>query len=695
MKKKLFILLATLGLSLSSCSGFEDFFNFNPGSRDTTPNNTTKDLDNSFINTIDNQLRYVSLNKSTLTAIPEETFQFKVAISKQNEEPDYSKEWEGIEWASENNEIASISQDGLLTAHGIGTTRIFARVFTSVGAYCTVNVIAKELESISVKNARKTFIVGSEFSPVFTCVAHYIGGYEEVVTPTSIDYSAVNTSLEGTYTVTMSYTFNDVTKDTSYDVKVIDSPTYEAQDLSYTANDLYRERTYGWYCPNTGTVKSLVIPVYFTDSAKYLDEQSVSKATVVNDLRKAFFGEEGADGWNSVKSYYYKVSGGKLNFTGTVSDWYQTTYPTTYIDSQSKINALVNECVSWYFENHPEEDIHTYDSDNNGVFDSLNIIFGRPDYDKDKDTDPNASVYWGKICSQSTPIVDGEDVNPDIKFHMWASFSSLYEDTSHSEVDSHVFCHETGHTFGLEDYYDYGDNDYRPIGGATMMFHNTHQQDPFSTLTLGWSKVIIPETDCMIELEDYQSSRQSILLSPNPESVDSPFDEYILVELYAPNGVNQFDSTYNWQGHHYNKGPQEAGIRLWHVDARLAERIGETYTLTDNVMTTNPSVYAFSNTWGENHGSVMGSDYYDLSLLFEIRNDKDFTYRPTRDDENVMTSDVTLFHGGDVFTMEDYSTQFINGTKLDNGKDLGWKITVETIVTTEGGYKATINLEQL
>ena len=693
MKKKILILLTALGLSLTSCDSLGDFFNFNPTNNGgVTPATSTKDLDNTFINTVDDQLRYVTLNKSTLTMIPDETFQFKVAIYKQDETPNFTREWEGIEWASENNEIASINQDGFLTAHNVGTTRIFCRVFTSVGAYCTIDVIAKELDSISISNARKTYVLGSEFSPVFSCVAHYTGGYEEVVTPTAVDYSAVNTSVEGTYPVNISYTFNDVTKDTSYNVKVIDNPVYEAQSLTYNVNDLYRERTYGWYCPHTGTVKSLVIPVYFTDSASYLDDEGVSKATVLTDLRKAFFGDEGEDGWNSVKSYYYKVSGGTFNLNGTVSEWFEPGHPSSYYTTQSRINELVNECVSWYFDNH-EDDIRTYDSDSNGVFDSLNIIYGRPDFDREKDPE-DLSVYWGKICSQSTPIVDSVGGDPDVKFHMWASFTSLYEDKEHGVIDSHVFCHETGHTFGLEDYYDYGNNDYRPVGGATMMFHNTHQQDPFSTLTLGWSKVIIPETDCVIELEDFQSSHQTILLSPNPESVNSPFEEYILVELYAPNGVNEFDSTYKWKGF-YTNGPTEPGIRLWHVDARLAEKIEETYTLTDNVLSENYSVYAFSNTWGENHGSVMGEDYYDYSLLFELRNDKTITYKPTKTDENVMASDATLFHDGDTFTMSDYASQFVNGSKLDNGKDLGWKISVESIITTEGGYKATINLEQL
>ncbi|MBO4286344.1 MAG: hypothetical protein J5880_03310 [Bacilli bacterium] len=693
MKKQLLILLATCGLALTACDSFFNQFNILP--TDNSQSTGVKDLESTFINSVDGQIRYVTLNKNTLTLIPGETFQIKLDIYKEGETPNFSGDWENVEYGSENNSIASINPDGLLTANGVGTTRVFGKMFSTVGAYCTVNVIAKELESIAVTNARKTYVLDSEFSPIFSCVASFVGGHQEIVTPTSVDYSAVNTAVEGTYTVNVSYTFEDVSKSTSYEVKVIDNPTYEAKDLLYTSNDLYRERTFGWYCPNSGTVKSLTIPVYFTDTDGYLTEEGTTKAKVITDLRKAFYGEEGADGWNSVKTYYNKVSGGKLSFSGTVSDWYEPGYSSAYVNSQERINNLVSECVNWYFTEHKDDDIRAYDSDNNGVFDSLNIIYGCPDQAH------GLSLYWGKISSQSMPIVDRPAGEPDVKFHMWASFAELYQDNMNSEVDSHVYCHETGHTFGLEDYYDYtddeyefGDMDYRPIGGSTMMFHNTHQQDPFSTLTLGWTKVIVPETSCIIELDDYQSSHQVILLSPNPESANSPFDEYILVELYAPNGVNEFDTKHQWRGY-YSAGPAEAGIRLWHVDARIAEQVGETYVLTDDVMTSNPSSYAFSNSWGSNHGSVMGSDYYDNCLLFELRNDKTLTYRPTTDDENVMTSDMTLFHSGDVFTMSDYSSQFIKGTKLNNGKDLGWKISIETIVTTEGGYKATINLEQL
>ena len=688
MKKKFLTILATLALSLSACALF-------PGELTPTPtpgSSQSKDLVNSFISADDNEVRYVSLNKSSLTLIKGDSFAFRIDAYKENEEPDFSHNWMGVEWGSENTNVATIDEDGVMTAAGEGVTRIFGRFFPTIGAYCTINVIPKQLESISVENARKTYILGDTFSPIFTCVATFVGGHKEEVVP-EVDYSSVDIDEEGTYTVNVSYTFGDVTKETSYEVEVVDNPTYEAKSLLYTCNDLYQDREYGWYCPHTGNVKGLVIPINFTDTDAYLGELSeklgfaISKAKVKRDLYTAFYGESGPDGWNSVASYYHKVSGGTLTITGTVSDWFEAGVSSADIDTEDKIDDLVKEAVEWYFERNPSENINDYDSDHNGVFDSLNIIYGCPDEAHD------IPLYWGKISSQSVPIVPSKDGSPAVKYHMWASYEDLYRDTNHSEVDSHVYTHETGHTFGLEDYYDYGENDIRPMAGGTMMFHNTHQQDPFSTLVLGWSEVIVPETACVIELEDFQTSHQMILLSPRPETVNSPFDEYILVELYAPNGVNEFDSKYPWRGF-YSQGAQEPGIRIWHVNAILAERLDESaYGFTTNPLTEGFSKLALSNTWGENHGSILGPDYYNYSLLFEIRNDTSITYTPTTDDEHCMFSDETLFHPGDTFNTSTYRSQFVHGPLLDNEKEFNWSVIVESIVEADGSYKATIRLE--
>lgn len=698
MKKKLLILLTLLPLSLSACAAFD----LTPKGGNHSSQTSSEDMKTSFINTAGgkNVLTFITLDKHELTLLPGMNAGINITFYEENETPDFSRHIQDVKWGSENEEIATIDDEGFVTAVATGNTRVYGKVFSNTGDYCTVTVIDKELDSIYVKSAKQTYIIGEEFVPSIKLIAKYKGDFEEYVIPTDIDSSAVNTAVEGKYPVTISYTEEGITKTTTYEISVVDNPTYEAKSLSYTVEDLYSNNKYGWYNPNEGDIKGLVIPIYFTDTPKYIEElkkdvPDITKEKILTDLNTSFFGEGLDDGWNSVASYYEQVSNGKVHLTGNVSGWFEPALASSDIKDEDDINELVGDAVNWYFENHPEEDMKTYDSDNNGVFDYLNIIYGRPDYKEGVD-DESMYIYWGKISSKSGAIFPVAPGNPVVKFHMWASFTDLYSNIGNTPVDAHVYTHETGHTFGLEDYYDYNDdNDYRSIAGGTMMFHNTHQQDPFSTLSLGWSKVIVPETSCTIELDDYQSSHTSILLSAHPESVDSPFDEYILVELYAPNGVNEFDTANHWRGY-YSSGAKEPGIRLWHVDARLAEEVSSgRYELTTDPRTIHFSDYAFSNSSGENHGPLLGPDYYEYALLFELRNDKNISYTPNKDDTNCMFSDATLFHDGDVFTLEDYSSQFINGDSLNNDEPFPWKITIENITGDGDNYKATITLEKI
>ena len=54
-----------------------------------------------------------------------------------------------------------------------------------------------------------------------------------------------------------------------------------------------------------------------------------------------------------------------------------------------------------------------------------------------------------------------------------------------------------------------------------------------------------------------------------------------------------------------------------------------------------------------------------------------------------------LFLAGDTFDMATFYKQFANGTKLDNGLDLGWTIKVDGIYKTIDGYSADITVTKL
>lgn len=695
------ILVPFFALAVSSCS-------FLPGVSSTPGGSTSKAGDSSgsapyvptyrdnFVDT-EGVKHYVALSQKDVYLLPGMSAQIVFDSYKEGESATFptDRTMSSLSFWSDDPSIATIANkdDGVaatITAAKVGETRVHATIFESksVGTNAMVHVLQKELTGISLRNVKTTYLLGSEFKPSFKVIGTFNERVEQEIPldAVTVDSSKVNMEAEGTYKVTVTATVDGVAKTAEYEVKVIDNPTYEPRAFEYTIDDLGNRTKGEFYCPKQGDVKTLVIPVWFKDSGNYFTPEQ--KAKIPADLEESFYGEGNEEThWNSVSSFYKKASSGKLNLSGIVSPWYESGLKVTDFadDDGAKIKNLLNDSVDWFFENHPDLDPNDFDSDSNGYFDGINLIYAVNDAGEEHPEIPD--TFWGKISfgyhRAPTPEM------PGIHFHMWASCESLYEDAESNPVDSHVFTHEFGHTLGLEDYYDYGENNYYPVGGHIMMFHNTGAQDPFSTSILGYSKVIVPETSCTIELGDFQNSRTAVLLSPSPSAVNTPFDEYLLVELYAPNGLNQFDAEHPWRGY-YSTGAENPGIRVWHVDARLAYEVGDDFALTSDPLQPG-SFVAFTNSWGDNHGTKLGREYDDNCLLFQIRNDKELTFRPKSTDQNVMMRDETLFHGGDTFTMEDYSKQFAKGGKLNSGEDLGWEFSIEAIEESDGGYTATLN----
>ena len=675
-KKFIPILLVTSCLALSGCSAlFKDLLS---GFGSITDTETDDNYVDHFVNT-NGETVYVYLNETEKTLLPGMQVKLNVDLAKEGQEPDFSGSWTGVKYKSLNKDVAVVDDSGMVTAINVGTARITAEIF-SCKIYADITVIAKELDHVTIENARKTFIKNKEFVASFTLVANLKGDFTENIETYDVDSSAVDMTAVGNYPVVVSGTYLSKPFEASYTISVKDAVSYTPKNLDYNYVDLKNNRSNesgrGWCLPNSGNIKSLVIPVWFTNSGSMISD----KAGMRNKIATAFNGNALDNGWNSVKSYYYALSNGTINYNATVSGWYEPGQAFTYYNDEGAWKQMIINAVDWYFENNPSETRKSYDSDHNGVFDSICIIYGS-----------NESTQ-GMISFQNYYNKTDAD-HPGLKYVMWASAFDAADDTNHSEADSHVFIHETGHMFGLNDYYDYG-ADTRPAGGFNMQEHTTGSHEAFSITSLGWGKVIIPETDTIVELEDYESSHVSVLLSTHPESHNSPFDEYILLELFAPTGTKKFDATYHWKGF-YSNGPQQPGVRVWHVDSRLAQRVGSSYStdlLTD--ATTTDSTEAFSNTSvGTNHGSVLGEEYNKYSQLFNVRNNA-----PTEDYYgNVIKviDETNLFRTGDSFNWNDFTNQFPEGNKMDSGEKFYWTFSVDSISTVDGKYVATINIERL
>lgn len=498
---------------------------------------------------------------------------------------------------------------------------------------------------------------------------------------------------------------------TSVEVETMEKTEIALTYKDYTDNNYYSISS----CPLEGSPKILVLPVWFTDSSRYITSDT-AKQQVISDLDKAFFGDSGDGVWESVSSYFEKESLGALTLQGSVADWYECGYSSSTIGSNglfatSNTNTIVEWAVDHFFDTNPSESRSDYDLDGDGYLDAVIVVYGAPDYSALGSSSLSnlwAYTYWIQDSANTS--------NPVPNVYLWASYDFMYEaSTAYSKVgsrygsgdngdysiDTHTYIHEMGHVFGLEDYYDYGGN-YSPAGAFSMQDYNVGGHDPYSLLAMGWADPYVVSDSVTLEISDFQSSHDLILLTPDWNDSNSAFDEYLLLELYTPSGLNEADCKDQYLGN-YPKGPKSVGIRLWHVDARLTYIItqGRQAYVSLNLINdpTEGDVYmAMSNTYYDssdsttsNYISILGEDYSDYNLLQLIRNSRSKTYHPT----DILSSD-DLFYAGDSFSLSNYSGQFVNGSqgKLNGGESFGLSFTVNSIDTdSDGTAKAVITIK--
>ena len=473
--------------------------------------------------------------------------------------------------------------------------------------------------------------------------------------------------------------------------------TYVAkQNAKYTYKDFTSYSVYDIdSIDSLGEAYTLVIPVWFTNSSNFIKESA--KETIRNDIQTAFFGTSLETGWNSVKSFYETESFGKFTFNGEVTEWYECNMSTSRMN-ESRVNSLVESAVAWFKQNNPNVDMKKFDKDGNGYIDDVSLIYASPDYSVASSLNNCMWAYCNWLQNDN-----GNVNNPQVNSYLWASFDFMYDnddyykktgymkrygngDTRYCNVDAHTFIHETGHLLGLEDYYDYSDSEYSPSGGFSMQDSNIGAHDPYSKFALGWISPYVVSDSATITISPIESSGDAILISDNFNG--SPFDEYLLIELYTPTGLNEFDVKHAYENKTI-QGPNVSGIRIWHVDARLtdySDRNGYTNP-TGNLFsdpTTGNIVHAMSNSYSGDYASVLGRPYYRYNILQLIRNDTSESYLSKN---NLKAKD--LFQTGDEFILSKYQKQFVNTNSWNSGRQFDYQISFDKV--TEKYATITIN----
>ncbi|MFA6942272.1 MAG: immune inhibitor A domain-containing protein [Bacilli bacterium] len=367
---------------------------------------------------------------------------------------------------------------------------------------------------------------------------------------------------------------------------LIDATNYYHANLDEDAFTQFYQLNNGEYSrrynlSSQGTNSVLVLPIDFPAyPASNLPGGSNFARTLIHN---AFFGTEESSIWQSVASYYDQSSYGKFHLSGEVGDWYRVTDEeilekiTAFEDGNSSYSktALTNDILRLAVANYlqgltnQQEFVNQYDGDNNGIIDSVFLVYSHPigntSIARPIEKNDSGSLFWAFTAHD----VNNGNLNLKANGYAWASYYFLYPDYSLTKnlPDTHTFIHEMGHLLGLEDYYNTSLNGtFSPTGGMDMMDSSLGDHTAFSKMLLGWTNPYVITSDGLITIRPFNASGDVILFSPSFDN--SIFNEYYLLEFYAPTGLNYYDATMGSGSRLFTN----YGLKLYHVNAEVTYR---------------------------------------------------------------------------------------------------------------------------
>lgn len=186
--------------------------------------------------------------------------------------------------------------------------------------------------------------------------------------------------------------------------------------------------------------------------------------------------------------------------------------------------GMVSEALTSYATTH---DFSQYDNDNDGDIDLVTILYAGPDTGW-------GSFWWAYRWEFSLNEAQTTTFNGKRLKQFVFQFVSRRDQ---SDFDPHTLLHETGHAFGLADYYDY-DESVGPsggVGGLDMMDANWGNQNAFSRWLLDW---ITPEVISsgpaapkqLVASGSTLNTNKAIAIFPRLGDTTSPTQELFIIE---------------------------------------------------------------------------------------------------------------------------------------------------------------------
>jgi len=285
--------------------------------------------------------------------------------------------------------------------------------------------------------------------------------------------------------------------------------------------------------PSTGSPKIFALLIEFQD------ETQINSAGDIDDM---LFGDGDPANYplESLAEYYDRASYGLLDLGGgTTLGWYQTAYDRTAVtQTATGREDLIKEALDHY--DGDGHDFSVYDNDGDGDIEYFIVMWAGP-------TGVWASFWWGWNLdwNDSSYTLDGKTL-------------SNYSWQRESDTPG-VVIHETGHSLGLPDLYDY-DNTVGPgsgVGGFDPMDGNIGDHNCFSKWMLDWlTPTVVDGGRQNLTLDDMLNSTDCVLVWPGVALGDI-FSEFFMVQNRQDIGNDEA----------FWFAPD--GLAIWHIDASL------------------------------------------------------------------------------------------------------------------------------
>ena len=412
-----------------------------------------------------------------------------------------------------------------------------------------------------------------------------------------------------------------------------------------------------------GTLNTLVVPIGWQDEPEHADEDEYARfraelGRVMDETGKVtdYSLDHTKEQRFSLSEYYDIASYGKLTVQSFMTDWYRAPYDFAEMRDRAPSRTFTDELLAWLYATYPDMDFGQFDQDGNGYFDAVILLNAGSMGDG-----LQIISFGGGFTNMYTYTGEYAGTPDRPTFNCFVNMNAQLFETN-------TLIHEFAHNLGLIDYYDVTYSGIDAVGRFDMQSANYGDWNVYSKYAVGWLE---PKTvtglgkgeSTEITIGASALTGDAIVIRGAESNDDTPFDEYIMIDLFADAGVNVCDTERD--GFALDGA---VGVRIYHINAKMEKR--------ELTVEGKDEVYPIGTAHTANNNT--GDGKFNVELI-QAGGDNTFT-----DLDNLRTNltEEDLFKAGDSFTVESYGEFFDDG-KLDDGTAFGYKIEIVSVTKGE------------